>query len=259
MPQAPQIEWHEQWSLFRKPEIPFLFEEWIFPNKLEDFRGKSVLECGCGGGQHTALMAPFANKIVAVDLNTIDLAKDLNRDAQNIVFRQENILDMNLGEEFDIVLSIGVIHHTDHPEKAVENLKRHLSRGGRIILWVYSQKGNFLMKHLVEPARRLIFKKLSRRNLKFFSQGITLLLYVPVYSLYLFPLPFLPYFGYFKNFRRLPFYRNTLNIFDKLNAPQVDFISKKRIQTWFSEAEFKDIHVSPYVGVSWRISATRKI
>ena len=46
-PQEKQNEWHEQWMLFQDEER-FLFDEWISPIVLEDFRGKTVLECGCG-------------------------------------------------------------------------------------------------------------------------------------------------------------------------------------------------------------------
>ncbi len=47
-------------------------------------------------------------------------------------------------------------------------------------------------------------------------------------------------------------------MFDKLNAPQTQFLSRAEVEAWFSAAEFKDVHLSPYVGVSWRASGTRK-
>jgi hypothetical protein len=34
-------------------EALFLFADWIYPNTINDFREKDVLECGCGRGQHT--------------------------------------------------------------------------------------------------------------------------------------------------------------------------------------------------------------
>ena len=42
-------EWHSQWSMLKDDEF-FLFKDWIYPNVLEDFKDKEVLECGCGGG-----------------------------------------------------------------------------------------------------------------------------------------------------------------------------------------------------------------
>ena len=258
MGQIKQSEWYEQWNLFRDEETLFLFENWIYPATLEDFRDKKVLEGGCGGGQQTTLIAPYAREIVAVDLNTIELAKQRNKKFSHVTFLEADISEMDLGQQFDIVFSVGVIHHTDYPEKAVENLKRHVKKGGRIILWVYAREGNFLVEHGVEPLRRLFFKNLSRKNLMGVAKLITCALYIPVYTLYLLPLPFLPYYQYFQNFRELSFYRNTLNVFDKLNAPQVDFICKERVVKWFDSHDFENIHISPYLGISWRVSARKR-
>ena len=89
------------------------------------------------------------------------------------------------------------------------------------------------------------------------SYFITALVTVPVYSLYLLPLRFLPYYQYFRNFRRLSFARNALNVFDKLNAPQVQWISRERAEEWLCAAGLVETHLSPYCGVSWRISGIR--
>ncbi|NJO14800.1 MAG: class I SAM-dependent methyltransferase [Thioploca sp.] len=253
--QSQQFEWHEQWSMLQDNEL-FLFQEWIDPFTLGDFRDKEVLEGGCGGGQHTHFIAPYAKHIIAIDLNTIDIiAKARNKQHHNITFLEADIATMELGKKFDVILSIGVIHHTDDPEKAVDNLKIHLKEGGILLLWVYSEEGNWMVKHLIEPLRKVFLCHSNRKSLLIFAKIITIFLYLPIYSLYLLPLPLLPYYEYFQNFRKLSFYRNTLNVFDKLNAPQVDFISFTR-----AKALVKDLHhaqVSPYKGVSWRISGIK--
>jgi len=255
--QQKQQEWYEQWFNFRDDNL-FLFQEWIYPNTLNDFKGNEVLECGCGGGQHTLFIAPYAKEIVAVDLNTIDIAKKWNSQFENVTFVEDDIAEMNLKRQFDIVFSIGVVHHTNNPDKTVENLKRHVKPGGKLIVWVYSKEGNFIMEQIVEWFRKTFLRHISRWVLGKISIIITLVLYLPVYSIYMFPLKFLPYYEYFENFRRLSFHRNNLNVFDKLNAPQVEFIDKLRISRWFDEKEFEDIHISAYKGVSWRGSGTKR-
>jgi SAM-dependent methyltransferase len=249
--QKKQNEWYKQWSMLRDDEF-FLFQDWIYPYTMDDFRGKEILECGCGSGQHTAFIAPIAKSVTAVDLNTIEIARQRNIQSNNVEFIEADIATMNLPKRYDIVFSIGVIHHTDEPEKTFENLKRHVKKDGILIVWVYSMEGNILVRKVVEPIRKVLLKNLSRKFLLFISKFLTAMMYVPIYTVYMFPLSFLPYYHYFKNFRKLSFYRNTLNVFDKLNAPQVDFISKKRIQQWFSDKTFKDIHISSYNKVSWR-------
>lgn len=254
--QQKQSEWTEQWTLVQDNEL-FLFKDWIYPNRLEDFTGKEVLECGCGGGQHTSFVAPIAKSVTAVDLNTTEIAKERNKEFSNVEFIESDIASMNLGKTFDIVFSIGVVHHTDNPDKTFNNLKKHVKQGGRLIVWVYSAEGNSLVKNFVEPFRKMFLKNMKRKNLLMLSKIITAILYLPVYSIYLLHLEFLPFYEYFGNFRKLSFYRNNLNVFDKLNAPQVDFISKERITRWYDLSDFSDVSISQYKGVSWRGSGIK--
>ena len=255
--QQKQNEWHEQWSLLKDDEL-FLFKDWIYPNTLEDFTGKESLECGCGGGQHTGYIAPYVKHHTALDLNTSDIAKEHNKKFNNISYIENDIAKMDLQKQFDIVFSIGVIHHTDDPNATAGNMAKHTKPGGKMIVWVYSKEGNWLVEHIVEPIRKTFLRKMSRKSLLTLSKITTALMYSPIYTIYLLPLTFLPFYEYFQNFRKLSFYRNTLNVFDKLNAPQVDFISHERIRSWFPENEFTNIHISPYKGVSWRGSGTKK-
>ena len=106
--------------------------------------------------------------------------------------------------------------------------------------------------------RRLFLKHLPRGILLGLSHLITAVMMLPVHTIYRLPLPFLPYSKYFQNFRRLSYSRNVLNVFDKLNAPQVQFISLARAQKWLDPKLFDNIHISSYAGVSWRVSGCLK-
>jgi hypothetical protein len=97
---------------------------------------------------------------------------------------------------------------------------------------------------------------MDRARLLGLSRAVTAALYPPVHSVYRLPAKFLPYYEYFENFRKLSFQRNTLDVFDKLNAPQVQFITRARVESWFPADRFQDVHVSAYKGVSWRASGT---
>jgi SAM-dependent methyltransferase len=257
MAQAKQSEWYEEWTLVRDDEL-FLFRDWIFPETLESFAGKDVLECGCGSGQHTSFVTPYARSVTAVDLNTAEIARRRNEGAGNVEFVEADIAEMSLGRQFDLVFSVGVVHHTDDPDRTVDNLTRHVRPGGKLILWVYSEEGNWLVRHGVEPIRKALLRRMARRKLLRLSKLVTALMYVPIYSLYLLPLRFLPFYEYFGNFRRMSFQRNAANVFDKLNAPQTQFISHGRVRSWFPPEIFSEVHTSPYKGVSWRASGTRR-
>jgi hypothetical protein len=128
-----------------------------------------------------------------------------------------------------------------------------------VIVWCYSHEGNFWNRTLVEGCKRAIIFHLPRSVVMGIAWVLTALCYLPIYTVYLLPLKALPFFEYFQNWRKLSFKRNLLNVFDKLNAPQTEFITRERIGNWFSPAVFDNIHISPYKGVSWRGSGTKKV
>jgi SAM-dependent methyltransferase len=253
-------EWRQQWSMFEDHER-FLFEEWIAPVVLADFRQRDVLEAGCGGGQHTALMASVARSVTAVDLNTADLARARNRHLTNVSFLEADIATMDLGRQFDIVCCVGVIHHTDDPDRTFTSLYRHCKPGGRVVIWTYSAEGNGMVRYGVEPLRLLLLRHLPKLVLADLSRVITALLYPAVYSVYrIEALRFLPYFEYLRNFRRLSYGRNVLNVFDKLNAPQTRFTTRAKCSEWFDERRFEptSISIRPYAGVSYSLTGVKR-
>jgi SAM-dependent methyltransferase len=255
--QRKQLEWTWQWEKFYD-DNQWLFFDWIWPNTLEDFRGKDVLDCGCGGGQHLRIIAPYCASAVGVDLNAIDSARKHTTHLAKISLYEADIAEMDLGRSFDIVYSIGVLHHTDDPDRAFRNIVKHCKPGGRVIVWVYSYEGNFLNRTALEWTKRRLVFKLPRRTVWAVSWLLTTLLYMPIYTVYLLPRMHLPFDGYFSNWRKLSYRRNLLNVFDKLNAPQTWFITEQKIRGWFSPEQFTDVHISRYKGVSWRGSGTKR-
>jgi SAM-dependent methyltransferase len=263
-PEAPPVpsqeehgEWHYQWSRFTD-DSEFLFRDWIFPNTLESFAKLRVLEAGCGPGHHTRLVAPHCAHITAVDLNTADLAEGAAGTLANVDAVKGDIATMSFAQPFDVVFSVGVIHHTDDPDATVTNLKRLVAPGGRLILWVYAEEGNFLTRWLVELPRRLFLRHLPSRGLEWVAWFLTILVYPFAHTVYRLPLRRLAYYQYMQNWRRLNLRRNMLNVFDKLNAPQTQFISEGRIRRWADDGSFHLEHLSHYVGVSWRLTLRRQ-
>lgn len=255
--QTKQDSWHYQWVHF-EDNVPFLFFDWIWPRTLDDFRGRQVFDAGCGPGHHIQLVAPVASHVTGMDLNTNDIAADKLAAFQNVTVLEGDIAHHQPQHAYDVVYCIGVIHHTDDPDLTFANLKKMCHKGSLLIIWCYAQEGNQLMWRFVEPMRKTFLRARRRHVIRTLAQLMTLSLYPLVYSVYLMPLRSLPYYEYFENFRKLGFRRNVLNVFDKLNAPQTQFISRSRVEKWFNPQEFEDISITPYKGVSWRASGIVK-
>ncbi len=255
--QQKQPEWLYQWEHFRDQEA-FLFFDWIQPRTIEDFRDKEVLDAGCGPGHHMRLVAEAAKHVTGMDLNTADLARTLLKDIPNVSLVEDDIAKHSARDAYDVIYSIGVVDHTDDPDATVRNLTAMTRPGGLLAVWVWSQEGNAFMWRVVEPLRRLFLRNRSRAFVEGVARFLTALLYPIVYTIYLLPLNFLPYYEYFQNFRKLSFDRNALNVFDKLNAPYTEFISRERAERWFSRDQFDDVHITFYRGVSWCASGRKR-
>lgn len=106
-----------------------------------------ILIAGCGTGQHAcerALEYPGA-RILAIDLSLASLAY-AKRKAQetglgNLEFAQADIVELGDCERrFDIVESVGVLHHLAEPERGFGVLAGLLRPGGLFRVGLYSEK-----------------------------------------------------------------------------------------------------------------------
>ncbi len=105
-----------------------------------------VLECACGTGIMTRIIAPKCRKIVATDFSKKMLrqAKRKLRNHKNIKYRYADITDLKFRDgAFDVVVAANVIHLLNEPEKAMSELHRVVKSGGVILIPTYiSQEAN---------------------------------------------------------------------------------------------------------------------
>lgn len=99
----------------------------------ENLTGKSVLDVGCNAGFYSIQMKRRgADRVVAIDTDEKYLAQARFAarvsDAE-IEFRNLSVYRVaDLGEQFDLVLFMGVLYHLRHPLLALELLHEHVVR-----------------------------------------------------------------------------------------------------------------------------------
>jgi SAM-dependent methyltransferase len=133
-----------------------------FPHAAFQKLGKAdvdMLVAGCGTGRHAIEIARLYRgaKILAIDLSLASLAyakrKTGELGLENIEFGQADILELaKLGLSFDVIESVGVLHHLRDPLEGWRVLLSLLRPGGFMSIGLYSE----LARQSVSAARALI-------------------------------------------------------------------------------------------------------
>lgn len=133
----------------------------LFPHFTPPGIGESpdILIAGCGTGQqviHTARTNPGAT-ITAIDLSKASLAYAVRMarklGVDTVRFAQADILGLeNLGQTFDMIQSVGVLHHMKEPLAGWRALAGLLKPGGVFKVGLYSARG----RETIQACRRLI-------------------------------------------------------------------------------------------------------
>lgn len=115
---------------FVEPHIPIFAE---FPR----WRGKRVLEIGCGIGTDTINFARAGAQVTAVDISEESVALARQRaeafGLDNITFYCADAEELSATvppAAYDLVYSFGVIHHTPRPERVIEQIGQYYVRPG---------------------------------------------------------------------------------------------------------------------------------
>jgi len=126
-------------SFYRDPLISARrFQRWI---PFDLLRGKRVLEIGCGLGSHAQLMSEAGCNLTCIDLT--DRAVENTRRRLDLCGLPADVRRMDAEKmgfadgEFDFVWSWGVIHHSAHTERILEQVYRVLKPGGEFRFMVY--------------------------------------------------------------------------------------------------------------------------
>ena len=131
----------------------------LHSENIKNVTAPSILIAGCGTGQHSIGTASrFSNcHVTAVDLSLASLAYATRKTNElklgNLKYLQADILHLHqMGKEFDIIESAGVLHHMDEPMAGWKVIVDLLKPGGLMKIGLYSE----LARHHIVRVRKEI-------------------------------------------------------------------------------------------------------
>ena len=123
---------------FVEPHIPGFaqFERW---------KGKKVLEIGCGIGTDSINFARAGAQVTVVDISekSLQLCKErFDVFGLKATFYSGNAEELSAFvpvEKYDLIYSFGVIHHTPHPERVFAELRQYCNPDTELRVMLYSR------------------------------------------------------------------------------------------------------------------------
>lgn len=116
-----------------------------------------ILDAGCGSGVGTEYLVhlnPQA-QVTGIDLSAGTLAVATERcrrsGADRVQFHQLSITDVDqLPGQFDLINSVGVLHHMPDPIRGIQSLATKLAPGGLLHIFVYAALGRWEIQLMQE-------------------------------------------------------------------------------------------------------------
>ncbi|KKU91242.1 MAG: Methylase involved in ubiquinone/menaquinone biosynthesis [Microgenomates group bacterium GW2011_GWA1_48_10] len=237
-----------EWDKYHQilPEYEEQFRKWVTPLKPEDFRGKTILDAGCGIGRNSYWPLRYgAKSVLAFDLDprTVNVARRNLKQFRNAIVRSGNIYDIPGKETFDISHAIGVISHLEDPERAIRQLAKATKQGGKVIIWTLSYEGNEWVRRFFGPARFVT----SWLPLSIVSK-ISFFLTIPVFVLV--RLRFIKH-PYFEQIAKYKFHHIRSIIFDHLIPKIVRYYRQDKARELLRRSGLRNIKINLVNNNSW--------
>jgi SAM-dependent methyltransferase len=248
-----------EWTHFSEmyPEWENNFRDYMFPRTEEFFRGKKVLDAGCGIGRHAYYAAHYGAEVWAVDISDAVEVAAKNNQAKGVRVIQADLNHLPFRmESFDLVYSIGVLHHLPDPEGAFRYLLKFVKPGGEFRMFLYWAPEHQPLKGLLlkaVSALRLFTVRMPHRLLYPLSYVAAFLVWtcfvwpyrafsrIPLVSKIADQLPL-------RQYSRYPFRTCINDQFDRLSAPLERRYSRTQVEQVLRSAGLEELNVFPNFG-----------
>jgi SAM-dependent methyltransferase len=187
-----------------------------------------------------------AKESVSIDVDENSLASARRTLAP---FPQASVLKMSaydiaFTDRFDIVYSIGVIHHLEHPALALRQMVKVARPGGQVLIWVYGRENNEWIVNLVDPLRKALFSRLPIRFVHHVSLYPAALLWMTLRL----------GFGqiqYFRLMRTMGFYHLRSIVFDQMLPKIANYWPRAVVERLMLDAGLVEVRLAWVNEMSW--------
>ncbi len=113
--------------------------------EFEKWKDKEVLEIGCGIGIDSMNFAKAGAKLTVIDLSekSLEIAKKgfqvFNLKAEFIQGNAEELSKYIKGKKFDLIYSLGVIHHSPNPYLIIKEIEKLIKPNGELRIMLYAK------------------------------------------------------------------------------------------------------------------------
>jgi SAM-dependent methyltransferase len=238
-----------EWTTYSEmvPEYEEQFLGWASHIPAEEWQDKVILDVGCGMGRNTYWPLTYgAKKSVSIDVdeNSLRAARRTLAPFPQAKVQAMSAYDIAFTDHFDIVYSIGVIHHLEYPALALRQMVKAAKPGGRVLIWVYGQENNEWIVNFVDPLRKALFSWLPIRLVHHMS------LY-PAVPLWLALRLGFGEIQYFRLLRKMRFSHVRSIVFDQMLPKIANYWPRDVVEKLMQDAGLTEIRLAWINEMSW--------
>lgn len=245
------FEWQHYAEM--RPEYEEQFLGWTTPLQPSDWRGVSFLDVGCGMGRNSYWPMRYgAAGGVAIDIDERSLASAGRTLAEfpQVQVEKASAYEIPYHDRFDVVFSIGVIHHLEHPEAALGQMVQAARPGGRVLIWVYGRENNGWIPALFDPLRKALFSRLPIRVVHHLALYPASLLWLALRA-------GIGGIAYFSLLRRFSFRHLRSIVFDQMLPRIAHYWPRETVEQMMRQQGLVDIKLAWVNEMSWSAIGTK--
>jgi SAM-dependent methyltransferase len=247
-----------EWSTYSNilPESRGQLERWLGSTGLASFRGKRVMDVGCGMGRnpHWYAEAGAASVLgVDVDAGSLEAARRNLKGHENVRIEECSVYDLDpkVQGTFDRVTCIGVLHHVAEPEVALQRMWACVAPGGDLVLWCYAKEGNRLLLPVIQSLRA-VGSTVPISVSHAIAKGVTLAAWPAIRAL-----PWRT--EYYRKLRSLSFRNVESIIFDQMLPHIAHYWTRKDMERLAATLRGGRAHIEFVQGNSWHARVTKAV